>query len=98
ETEHQALVAAQANFEQKKALANEKINAIQEVYRKDLPQQLAALTGITVPEVNDEDKNWIRDDVDQAIHKAKEAVEAAKAAYNNALTQMDDIQKDNIIT
>ncbi|WP_398575019.1 GA-like domain-containing protein [Staphylococcus sp. HMSC055C03] len=98
ETEHQALVAAQANFEQKKALANEKINAIQEVYRKDLPQQLAALTGITVPEVNDEDKNGIRDDVDQAIHKAKEAVEAAKAAYNNALTQMDDIQKDNIIT
>ncbi|WP_394802797.1 GA-like domain-containing protein [Staphylococcus simulans] len=98
ETEHQALVAAQVNFEQKKALANEKINAIQEVYRKDLPQQLAALTGITVPEVNDEDKNGIRDDVDQAIHKAKEAVEAAKAAYNNALTQMDDIQKDNIIT
>ncbi|WP_391540735.1 LPXTG cell wall anchor domain-containing protein [Staphylococcus simulans] len=98
ETEHQALLAAQANFEQKKALANEKINAIQEVYRKDLPQQLAALTGITVPEVNDEDKNGIRDDVDQAIHKAKEAVEAAKAAYNNALTQMDDIQKDNIIT
>ncbi|WP_422066866.1 GA-like domain-containing protein [Staphylococcus simulans] len=98
ETEHQALVAAQANFEQKKALANEKINAIQEVYRKDLPQQLAALTGITVPEVNDKDKNGIRYDVDQAIHKAKEAVEAAKAAYNNALTQMDDIQKDNIIT
>ncbi|WP_394802434.1 GA-like domain-containing protein [Staphylococcus simulans] len=98
ETEHQALLAAQANFEQKKALANEKINAIQEVYRKDLPQQLAALTGITVPEVNDEDKNGICDDVDQAIHKAKEAVEAAKAAYNNALTQMDDIQKDNIIT
>ncbi|WP_394802608.1 GA-like domain-containing protein [Staphylococcus simulans] len=98
ETEHQALLAAQANFEQKKALANEKINAIQEVYRKDLPQQLAALTGIDVPEVNDEDKNGIRDDVDQAIHKAKEAVEAAKAAYNNALTQMDDIQKDNIIT
>ncbi|UXV41189.1 YSIRK-type signal peptide-containing protein [Staphylococcus simulans] len=98
ETEHQALVAAQANFEQKKALANEKINAIQEAYRKDLPKQLAALTGITVPEVNDEDKNGIRDDVDQAIHKAKEAVEAAKAAYNNALTQMDDIQKDNITT
>lgn len=48
--------------------------------------------------MNDEDKNGIRDDVDQAIHKAKEAVEAAKAAYNNALTQMDDIQKDNIIT
>nr|WP_158257381.1 YSIRK-type signal peptide-containing protein [Staphylococcus simulans] len=101
ETEHQALLAAQANFEQKKALANEKINAIQEVYRKDLPQQLAALTGITVPEVNDEDKNGIRDDVDHAIHKAKEAVEAAKAAkaaYNNALTQMEDIQKGNIIT
>lgn len=101
EIEHQALVAAQANFEQKKALANEKINAIQEAYRKDLPKQLAALTGITEPEVNDEDKNGIRDDVDQAIHKAKEAVEAAKAAkaaYNNALTQMDDIQKDNIIT
>ncbi|WP_422125698.1 GA-like domain-containing protein [Staphylococcus simulans] len=98
ETEHQALLAAQANFEQKKALANEKINAIQEAYRKDLPQQLAALTGIDVPEVNDEDKNVIRDDVDHAIHKAKEAVEAVKAAYNNALTQMDDIQKDNIIT
>ncbi|PTJ19385.1 hypothetical protein BU038_03820 [Staphylococcus simulans] len=97
-TEHQALLAAQANFEQKRALANEKINAIQEAYRKGLPQQLAALTGITVPEVNDEDKNGIRDDVDQAIVKAKEAVEAAKVAYNNALIQMDDIQKDNIIT
>ena len=97
-TEHQALLAAQANFEQKRALANEKINAIQEAYRKDLPQQLAALTGITVPEVNDEDKNGIRDDVDQAIVKAKEAVEAAKVAYDNALIQMDDIQEDNIIT
>ncbi len=96
--EQQVLSTAQTEFEQKKALANEKINKIQEAYRSDLPQQLAALTGITIPDINDTDSNGIRDDVDQAIDKAKEAVEAAKAAYHNALDQSEAIQKDALVT
>lgn len=96
--EHQTLQNLQHDFEQKKTAAQQALDAVDPAYQGVLPGKLKALTGIDVPEVNDEDKNGIRDDVDQAIHKAEEAVEAAKAAYNNALTQMDDIQKDNIIT
>ncbi|PNZ80444.1 GA-like domain-containing protein, partial [Staphylococcus microti] len=82
----------------KKATAEEKVNALPEDQKGDLPEQLDALTGIEVPEVNDADANGVADDMDAQRAEAEKAVEEAKAADQAAKDALAKAQEDGLIT
>ncbi|UXV36277.1 YSIRK-type signal peptide-containing protein [Staphylococcus sp. IVB6181] len=101
-TEHNNLDELQNDFTTKKQAATDKVNAIDEKYRRDLPEQLQALTGITVPKVNDANNNGQSDDAEQAaldtlLADAKAALEKAKAADQAAKAQLSETEQDQVI-
>ncbi|PNZ81374.1 LPXTG cell wall anchor domain-containing protein, partial [Staphylococcus microti] len=88
----------QEEAQAKKATAEEKVNALPESQKGDLPAELDKLTGIEVPEVNDADANGVADDVDAQRAEAEKAVEEAKAADQAAKDALAKAQEDGIIT
>ncbi|WP_309306414.1 GA-like domain-containing protein [Staphylococcus rostri] len=96
-TEQAELEAAQKEAQAKKDAATEKVNALPEDQKGDLPTELNALTGIDVPEVNDENANGVADDVDAQVEEAKQAVEAAKTADEAAKNELEKANADGVI-
>ncbi|MCS4487359.1 GA-like domain-containing protein, partial [Staphylococcus americanisciuri] len=82
----------------KKAEATDKVNALPEDQKGDLPSELDKLTGIEIPEVNDADANGVADDVDAQRAEAEKAVEEAKAADQAAKDALDKAKADGLIT
>ncbi|PNZ80544.1 GA-like domain-containing protein, partial [Staphylococcus microti] len=82
----------------KKATATDKVNALPEDQKGDLPAELDKLTGIEVPEVNDADANGVADDVDAQRAEAEKAVEEAKAADQAAKDALAKANEDGLIT
>ncbi|WP_114604387.1 YSIRK-type signal peptide-containing protein [Staphylococcus sp. EZ-P03] len=96
-TEHDNLDGLQNDFTTKKQAAEEKVNAIDEKYRKDLPEQLAALNGINVPSVNDENSNGIEDSIDSLLADAQKSIDAAKEMANQAQDKLNEAKADQLI-
>ncbi|MCS4487335.1 GA-like domain-containing protein, partial [Staphylococcus americanisciuri] len=92
------LEAAQKEAADKKAEATDKVNALPEDQKGDLPKELEALTDIDIPTVNDENANGVADEVDAQVEDAKQAVEAAKAADKAAKDALDKAEADGLIT
>ncbi|MDO5376335.1 MAG: LPXTG cell wall anchor domain-containing protein [Staphylococcus rostri] len=87
----------QEEAQAKKDEATDKVNALPEDQRGDLPSELDKLTGINVPEVNDENANGVADDVDAQVEEAKQAVEAAKTADQVAKDELEKANADGVI-
>ncbi|WP_415922968.1 GA-like domain-containing protein [Staphylococcus simulans] len=96
-TEHDNLDGLQDDFTTKKQAAEEKVNAIDEKYRGDLPQQLAALNGINVPSVNDENSNGIEDSIDSLLADVQKSIDAAKAMADQAQDKLNEAKADQLI-
>ncbi|MDO5376334.1 MAG: YSIRK-type signal peptide-containing protein, partial [Staphylococcus rostri] len=96
-TEKAELEAAQQEAQAKKDAATEKVNALPEENKGNLPAELEALTGIDVPEVNDENANGVADEVDAQVEEAKQAVEAAKTADEAAKNALENANEDGVI-
>ncbi|PNZ29865.1 hypothetical protein CD122_01295, partial [Staphylococcus rostri] len=92
------LEAAAQEAADKKSTATEKVNALPEDQKGDLPAELDKLTGIEVPEVNDADSNGVADDVDAQREEAEKAVEEAKAADQAAKDALAKAEEDGLIT
>ncbi|PNZ24673.1 hypothetical protein CD122_10790, partial [Staphylococcus rostri] len=88
----------QEEAQAKKDEATDKVNALPEDQKGDLPAELDKLTGIEVPEVNDADSNGVADDVDAQRADAEKAVEEAKAADQAAKDALAKAQEDGLIT
>ncbi|MCS4487363.1 GA-like domain-containing protein, partial [Staphylococcus americanisciuri] len=92
------LEVAQKEAASKKAEATDKVNALPEDQKGDLPSELDKLTGIEIPEVNDADANGVADDVDTQRAEAEKAVEEAKVADQAAKDALDKAKADGLIT
>ncbi|UXR69738.1 LPXTG cell wall anchor domain-containing protein [Staphylococcus sp. IVB6246] len=97
-TEKAELERLQEEAVAKKAEATEKVEALPEDQKGELPSELDKLEGITVPEVTDEDENGVADDVDAQRAEAETAVEAAKAADKAAKDGLAKANEDGLIT
>ncbi|UXU53553.1 GA-like domain-containing protein [Staphylococcus arlettae] len=95
--EHQELVAASKQAKETKAAAEAKVNALSENQKGDLPQRLEVLTGIAVPDINDQDSNGIADNIDKANAEATKAVEAAEQADKVAKEALTKANEDGVI-
>ncbi|WP_105994717.1 GA-like domain-containing protein [Staphylococcus simulans] len=96
-TEHDNLDGLQDDFTTKKQVATDKVNAIDEKYRGDLPQQLAALNGINVPSVNDKNSNGIEDSIDSLLADVQKSIDAAKAMADQAQDKLNEAKADQLI-
>ncbi|MCS4487346.1 fibronectin-binding protein FnbA, partial [Staphylococcus americanisciuri] len=96
--EKSELEKLQKEVTDKKAEATDKVNALPEDQKGNLPSELDKLTGIEIPEVNDADANGVADDVDAQRTEAEKAVEAAKAADQAAKDALDKAKADGLIT
>ncbi|WP_422632182.1 GA-like domain-containing protein [Staphylococcus simulans] len=89
--EHQTLQNLQHDFEQKKATAQQALDAVESTYQGVLPGKLKGLTGIDVPEVNDANSNDVADDKEAELRKlVQKVVETDKAAKAAILAIQDD--------
>ncbi|MGS0665434.1 GA-like domain-containing protein [Staphylococcus arlettae] len=95
--EHQELVAASKQAKETKTAAEAKVNALSENQKGDLPQRLEVLTGIAVPDINDQDSNGIADNIDKANAEATKAVEAAEQADKVAKEALTKANEDGVI-
>ncbi|RIM57574.1 YSIRK-type signal peptide-containing protein [Staphylococcus arlettae] len=95
--EHQELEAASKKAKETKVAAEDKVKALPENQKVDLPQRLDKLTGIDVPNINDKDSNGVADDVDQAKDEATKAVEEAERADKEAKEKLANANKDGVI-
>ncbi|MGS0652457.1 GA-like domain-containing protein, partial [Staphylococcus arlettae] len=68
-----------------------------ESQKGDLPQRLEVLTGIAVPDINDQDSNGIADNIDKANAEATKAVEAAEQADKVAKEALTKANEDGVI-
>ncbi|PNZ77195.1 hypothetical protein CD132_11010, partial [Staphylococcus microti] len=91
------LEAAQKEAADKKATAEDKVNALPEDQKGDLPVELAGLTGIDVPAVNDQNENGIDDTVDAQLADAQAKVEEAKATDQAAKDALEKANADGVI-
>ncbi|WP_416036943.1 GA-like domain-containing protein [Staphylococcus pettenkoferi] len=96
--EHDKLIEARDNARDKKAEAQRKVDALPQAQKRDLPDQLARLTGIDVPDVNDANENGVDDKVDAQREEAEHAVEAAKNADQAAQDKLKEANADGLIT
>ncbi|UXR78491.1 LPXTG cell wall anchor domain-containing protein [Staphylococcus sp. IVB6227] len=97
-TEKAELERLQQDVVDKKAAAEEIVNALQEDQKGILPAELEKLEGITIPKVNDSDANGVDDEVDAQRDAAKAAVEEAKVADQAAKDALAELSKDGLIT
>ncbi|UXR82649.1 LPXTG cell wall anchor domain-containing protein [Staphylococcus sp. IVB6214] len=97
-TEKAELERLQQDVVDKKAAAEEIVNALQEDQKGILPAELEKLEGITIPKVNDSDANGVDDEVDAQRKEAEAAVEAAKVADQAAKDALAELSKDGLIT
>ncbi|MEX6340842.1 YSIRK-type signal peptide-containing protein [Staphylococcus arlettae] len=95
--EHQELEAASKKAKETKVAAEDKVKALPENQKVDLPQRLDKLTGIDVPNINDKDSNGVADDLDQAKDEATKAVEEAERADKEAKEKLANANKDGVI-
>ena len=96
--EHDKLIEARDNARDKKAEAQRKVDALPQAQKRDLPDQLARLTGIDVPDVNDANENGVDDKIDAQREEAEHAVEAAKNADQAAQDKLKEANADGLIT
>ncbi|PMC19121.1 hypothetical protein CJ235_07600 [Staphylococcus pettenkoferi] len=96
--EHDKLIEARDNARDKKAEAQRKVDALPQAQKRDLPDQLARLTGIDVPDVNDANENGVDDKIDAQREEAEHAVEAAKNADQAAQDKLKEANVDGLIT
>ncbi|PNZ88160.1 YSIRK-type signal peptide-containing protein [Staphylococcus pettenkoferi] len=96
--EHDKLIEARDNARDKKAEAQRKVDALPQAQKRDLPDQLARLTGIDVPDVNDANENGVDDKIDAQREEAAHAVEAAKNADQAAQDKLKEANADGLIT
>ncbi|WP_420894177.1 GA-like domain-containing protein [Staphylococcus pettenkoferi] len=96
--EHDKLIEARDNARDKKAEAQRKVDALPQAQKRDLPDQLARLTGIDVPDVNDANENGVGDKIDAQREEAAHAVEAAKNADQAAQDKLKEANADGLIT
>ena len=92
------MIEARDNARDKKAEAQRKVDALPQAQKRDLPDQLARLTGIDVPDVNDANENGVDDKVDAQREEAEHAVEAAKNADQAAQDKLKEANADGLIT
>ncbi|UXR76470.1 YSIRK-type signal peptide-containing protein [Staphylococcus sp. IVB6233] len=97
-TEKAQLERLQEEAVAKKAEATEKVEALPEDQKGELPSELDKLEGITIPEVTDEDENGVADDVDAQRAEAEAAVADAKAADKAAKDALTEANEDGLIT
>ncbi|UXR74080.1 LPXTG cell wall anchor domain-containing protein [Staphylococcus sp. IVB6238] len=97
-TEKAELERLQEEAVAKKAEATEKVEALPEDQKGELPSELDKLEGITIPEVTDEDENGVADDVDAQRAEAEAAVADAKAADKAAKDALTEANEDGLIT
>ncbi|MEX6124568.1 LPXTG cell wall anchor domain-containing protein [Staphylococcus arlettae] len=95
--EHQELEAASKKAKETKVAAEDKVKALPENQKVNLPQRLDKLTGIDVPNINDKDSNGVADDLDQAKDEATKAVEEAERADKEAKEKLANANKDGVI-
>ncbi|RIM58807.1 LPXTG cell wall anchor domain-containing protein [Staphylococcus arlettae] len=95
--EHQELEAASKKAKETKVAAEDKVKALPENQKVDLPQRLDKLTGIDVPNINDKDSKGVADDLDQAKDEATKAVEEAERADKEAKEKLANANKDGVI-
>ncbi|MDN0187780.1 hypothetical protein P6439_05175 [Staphylococcus arlettae] len=95
--EHQELEAASKKAKETKVAAEAKVKALPESQKGDLPQRLEVLTGIAVPDINDQDSNGIADNIDQANAEATKAVEVAEQADKVAKEALTKANEDGVI-
>ena len=95
--EHQELEAASKKAKETKVAAEDKVKALPESQKGDLPQRLEVLTGIAVPDINDQDSNGIADNIDKANAEATKAVEAAEQADKVAKEALTKANEDGVI-
>ncbi|MCD8840255.1 YSIRK-type signal peptide-containing protein [Staphylococcus arlettae] len=95
--EHQELEAASKKAKETKVAAEDKVKALPENQKVDLPQRLDKLTGIDIPGINDKDSNGVADDLDQAKDEATKAVEEAERADKEAKEKLANANKDGVI-
>ncbi|UXR71774.1 YSIRK-type signal peptide-containing protein [Staphylococcus sp. IVB6240] len=96
-TEKAELERLQEEAVAKKAEATEKVEALPEDQKGELPSELDKLEGITIPEVTDEDENGVADDVDAQRAEAEAAVADAKAADKAAKDALTEANEDGLI-
>ncbi|MCY1606413.1 LPXTG cell wall anchor domain-containing protein [Staphylococcus pettenkoferi] len=92
------MIEARDNARDKKAEAQRKVDALPQAQKRDLPDQLARLTGIDVPDVNDANENGVDDKIDAQREEAEHAVEAAKSADQAAQDKLKEANADGLIT
>ncbi|WP_204254693.1 LPXTG cell wall anchor domain-containing protein, partial [Staphylococcus sp. GDB8P25P] len=95
--EHQELEEASKKAKETKATADAKVKALPENQKGELPQRLEVLTGIDVPNINDQDSNGVVDDLDQANDEAMKAVEEAEKADKVAKEKLAKAVEDGAI-
>ena len=95
--EHQELEEASKKAKETKATADAKVKTLPENQKGELPQRLEVLTGIDVPNINDQDSNGVVDDLDQANDEAMKAVEEAEKADKVAKEKLAKAVEDGAI-
>ncbi|WP_420916195.1 GA-like domain-containing protein [Staphylococcus pettenkoferi] len=96
--EHEALEKANQDAADAKQNAQDKVDALPSDQRGNMPDELAKLHGIEVPNVNDSDANGVSDEVDAQREEAQEAVNAAKSADQVAQDKLKEANADGLIT
>ncbi|MCP6564992.1 hypothetical protein NL503_26775, partial [Klebsiella pneumoniae] len=81
-----------------KAEATEKVNALPEVLRTPLEQELAKLDGIRVPDINDNNSNMIPDTQDALVKAAEAAIEKATAVDALAKSELTKANENQAIS
>ncbi|MHD0396604.1 GA-like domain-containing protein [Staphylococcus simulans] len=95
--EHTNLSAAKTNAETTKATADTAVKALPQALQAPLLEKLAALKGITVPDINDKNVNNIPDDQDVLIKEAEDLLAAAKKADQSAKDALSKATEDQAI-
>ncbi|MCY1617762.1 LPXTG cell wall anchor domain-containing protein [Staphylococcus pettenkoferi] len=96
--EHEALEKANQDAADAKQNAQEKVDALPDDQRGDMPDELNKLHGIDVPDVNDSDANGVSDEVDKQREEAQAAVDVAKNADKAAQDKLKEANADGLIT
>ena len=78
--EYQELEESSKKAKETKTTAEEKVNVLPESQKGDLPERLDKLTGIDIPNINDQESNGLADELDGTLIDVTKAVEAAKQA------------------
>ncbi|PTH23092.1 GA-like domain-containing protein, partial [Staphylococcus arlettae] len=96
--EHQELEEASKKAKETKATAEAKVNVLPESQKGDLPERLDKLTGIDIPNINDQESNGLADELDDTLADVAKAVEAAKQADKAAKEALAKAKEDGEIS